>query len=250
MPRSPRAGAPLALAALLVLAACGGGGDGKATSASVSTSTTRRTTTTQRASTTTTTQVCSAAAIDAGASARDTQPVDTDGDGRDDTVTAYTVGDAAHLRVDTATHGSIDTAVETDGPVNPTVLGGADIGGGPGLEVFTTVGSGASVDLVGVFREVGCDLVRLLGPNGVPAAFAIGGSVTHGGGLACENGHLVQLTATSDDGETYQATRTPLTLEGTKLVAGTPETKALHRGADDAEIPAYYTVNCPGLSLG
>jgi hypothetical protein len=248
VPRLPRAGV-LFLAALLVVPAACSGDDG-AKSASVSSSTTRRTTTTRRATTTTTTEVCTAPAVAADATGQVSQPIDTDGDGTDDTVSAYTVGDAAHIRVDTATHGAIDAAIETDGPLTPTIVGGVDIGGGPGLEVFTTVGSGASVDLVGVFTQQGCDLVRLLGPDGVPTTFPIGGSVTHGGGLACEGDRLVELTATSDDGETYQATRLPLTLEGRKLVAGTPEKTELHRGTDDAEIPGYYTLSCPGLSLG
>lgn len=191
---------------------------------------------------------------------------DFDGDGSTDTLTVYGTGTATqpapyHVHIDLgAGHGTADALIvdaATDDTQIVKALGGADITAsagappdGSGAEAFVTTGSGASVALVGVFQLVDCSLARLTGPQGsAPSNFAIGGSVTHLDGLRCDGSsggqHLVQLSATSDDGITYATKETRLTVVGGHLTPDTPIIDTI--SAHDQRLQPFSTLDCPGV---
>lgn len=102
---------------------------------------------------------------------------------------------------------------------------------------FEEVDRGASVAVMGVFD---CD-GRPLTVDGEPAAFPVGGTVTHGEGLRCEADRLIVLSAVSDDGDTYQATETTYEVRHGTLV----RTEAAGRTITAAEVQPYYELDCP-----
>jgi hypothetical protein len=113
------------------------------------------------------------------------------------------------------------------------------------------VGSGASDALVAVFQLVDCTIARLTGPQGQQLSqFPIGGSVTHLDGLRCDGSaggqRLVQLSATSDDGLTYQTSETRL-----QVVSGhlEPENPPLTDSLDatDDQLQRFSTLDCSGV---
>lgn len=103
------------------------------------------------------------------------------------------------------------------------------------------VDRGASVDVVSLFR--GCDLTPVT-IDGTVAALPIGGTVTHGDGLRCDGNRIVVLSATSDDGATYQATATTYQLSGTKLVARGKSVSTFEAQRDSETLRSYYELDC------
>jgi hypothetical protein len=192
---------------------------------------------------------------------------DFNGDGTTDTLTMYGTGTNAqpspyHLQIELGGgKGTVDTVIAdaaTDNNQVVKALGGADITSsaglppdGSGAEAFVQVGSGASDSLVGVFQLIGCALTRLVGPQGTqPSLFAIGGSVTHLDGLRCDGSaggqRLVQLSATSNDGTTYDTKETRLQVQDGKFSAlGPPITGAL--AGSDPSLQAFSTLDCQGV---
>jgi hypothetical protein len=180
---------------------------------------------------------------------------DVDGDGADDRVLAYRRGDGARrLAVDVAAGGTaaVDaSATEVEGPASLSVLGGARLGG-DGETVFALTGAGASVVIVGLFQFVECALARVSFPSSQDVELPVGGGITHGDGIACSDGALVRLSATSTDGETFTATKTRYQVDGNTLIEAGTQTSTLTRAVDDEAINAYYAIDCPALehSLG
>jgi hypothetical protein len=192
---------------------------------------------------------------------------DFDGDGANDSVTVYGTGSVAqpspyHVQVELAgSHGVVDTVINdaaTDNNQVVRALGAADITAsagvppdGSGAELFVQVGSGASVSLVGVFQLIGCALNRLTGPQaGQLSLFAIGGSVTHLDGLRCDGTaggqRLVQLSATSDDGLTYETVETRLQVQSgafSPLFAPIADTV----DGTDPQLQSFSSLACPGV---
>jgi hypothetical protein len=119
-----------------------------------------------------------------------TERADFDGDGALDQVTTYRVGDSPgtwHIRVDTAAGESLDTPLgaiaSPDANVIP--LGGADVDGdGATEELFTVVGSGASVAIVAIHERSGCEIVSAE-IGGAPVTFPVGGSIANIAGVQC-----------------------------------------------------------------
>lgn len=146
-----------------------------------------------------------------------------------------------------ATDPTTTTAAPSCRP-EPTLPPAAD---GSPAEVVATVGDvkiavvdhGASVDVVSLFVAVDCELraVTLLGER---AALPIGGTVTHGDGLACSADAFEVHTATSDDGVTYQTTTTRYRLDGTALVEMDRVAAALEAKDDPGALDAYYRLDC------
>jgi len=195
-----------------------------------------------------------------------TAHADIDGNHRDDTLTVYGTGtDSApapyHLHVDLGSGaGAADTVITDADPTGVTsvkALGGSDItasSGGPpdgsGDEAFVTIGAGASATLVAVFQLRDCHLTRLTGPNSAqPAAFAIGGSVTHLDGLRCDGSaggvRLVQLSAESDDGVTYHTTESRLLVDGGQFVVTGTVNDSI--AANDPRLQPFSSLDCPGV---
>ena len=105
------------------------------------------------------------------------------------------------------------------------------------------VDRGASVEVVSVFRLDGCD-VRQVEVGGQPVAFPVGGTVTHGDGIRCRGDRLVVLSASSDDGETYQATTVTYEVEGTALSEVDRAASTIEAGEDPETLRAYYSLDC------
>ncbi len=162
-----------------------------------------------------------------------TARADLDGDGAGDQVTTYRVGEGDnatwHIRVDTAAGESLDSplteATTADATVQP--LGGADVDGdGFTDELFTVVGSGASVLIVAIHQRVGCELVQVTSA-GAPIGFPIGGGVANIGGLECldtdqngVNNTIVAWSGLADFDEadgTYRMDGVEYELRGTEL---------------------------------
>lgn len=178
---------------------------------------------------------------------------DIDGDGADDRVVSYRLGDGSRVigvdlaRGATATFNLGDA--ELAGPSPLSVLGGIPLA--PDAEtVLAVTGAGASVVIVQLFQLEGCDLVPVTVDNSVLVELPVGGGITHGDGLTCRDETLVQRSATSFDGETFEASETTYRLEGTTLLEVASETSTLTRGPDDDVINSYYTIDCPGLTQG
>lgn len=209
---------------------------------------------------------CSAAAVPGSAVNVTTAEADFDGDGSNDTLTVYGTGSASqpspyHVHVDLgADHGSLDAAIvdaATDGAQVVKALGGAEVTAsaglppdGSGVEAFVAIGSGASDTLVGVFEVTDCTVTRLTGPQGnAPSSFPIGGSVTHLDGLRCDGSaggqRLVALSATSDDGFTYQTKETRLSVVNGHLNPDPPITDTID--AQDPRLQAFSSLDCQGV---
>ena len=209
---------------------------------------------------------CSGAAVPGGAVNVTTAEADFDADGSNDTLTVYGTGSASqptpyHVHMDlSGGHGSVDAPIvdaATDGAQVVKALGGAEISAsaglppdGSGVEAFVAIGSGASDTLVGVFQLTDCTITRLTGPQGnAPSTFPIGGSVTHLDGLRCDGSaggqRLVVMSATSDDGFTYQTKETRLQVASGHLTPDPPVTDTV--GAQDPRLQAFSSLDCQGV---
>lgn len=130
----------------------------------------------------------------------------------------------------------------------PTLPAAAD---GSPAELIATSGDvqiaivdhGASVDVVSLFAETDCTITAIT-LDDAPAAFPIGGTVTHGDGLACRDGRYEVLSATSDDGATYQATSKTYRLDGTALVQVDTAASTIEAKAEPDALGAYYQLDC------
>lgn len=210
---------------------------------------------------------CSGPAVPASAVDVTRADGDFNGDQVTDTLTVYGTGTASepapyHVQIELANSlGRIDDAIvdaATEGAGNVKALGGSDITASAGLppdgsgdEAFVEVGSGASDALVGVFQLVGCTLTRITGPQGqAPSQFAVGGSVTHLDGIRCDGTaggqKLTQLSATSDDGQTYKTTETRLRVESGHFVQDSPPL-ADSIDAGDPTLQGFSNLDCTGV---
>jgi hypothetical protein len=103
------------------------------------------------------------------------------------------------------------------------------------------VDHGASVDVVSLFR--GCNLTPVL-LGGATAALPIGGTVTHGDGMRCTGDRITILSATSDDGATYQATTTTYRLDGADLIEVDKSASTIEAQQDPDALRPYYELDC------
>lgn len=144
---------------------------------------------------------------------------------------------AVVLGVVAACSGDKSAAPATSAPPSTAAAAvGPDVA--TGCFTFEEADRGASVTVYAV-RD--CD-GRPLTIGGSPAALPVGGTVTHGQGLACtDRGALVVKAANSDDGVTYQAVDTTYQIDGTALV----EVDETSSTIDAAEVAPYYELDCP-----
>jgi hypothetical protein len=183
---------------------------------------------------------------------------DLDGDGQPDGVAVYADGTDTspgpwHVLVTLGNgKGRVATTVTDafNGDANQRVaVMGASTISAPGQVLFTSVGTGASATIVGLFVLQGCALERLsIAPGTEPAQLAVGGTVTHLDGLRCADGGLDRMQATSSDGTTYDTTVQRYAVVGTKLTAdGAPTTASI--GGADPTLQSFSALDCPGVSL-
>jgi hypothetical protein len=149
---------------------------------------------------------------------------------------------------DSTTVTSADAPDDCDGadPVPPEAADGspAEIVATSGDLAFAVVDRGASVDVVAIFATVDCAYEPVL-LDREATAFAVGGSVTHGDGIRCDgSGQLTVLSATSDDGATYQATAVTYEVDGTALVETDRQATTIEAGEDPDGLAAYYRLDC------
>jgi hypothetical protein len=108
-------------------------------------------------------------------------------------------------------------------------------------EVWRSVGRGAATDIVELRRIEGCAEVPVLLED-VPAQFAVGGTVLLLQGIRCEDGRVVHLGATSDDGERYATLDLFYELVDGRLVRVDDESGEL--AASDPEVGDYSSFDC------
>lgn len=175
-----------------------------------------------------------------------------DGDGAQDVLRSYRLGaDEWHLRVELAAGGAEELPIPTFGDGAIVVLGGADVDGDGGDEVWAQTGSGASAAIVGLARLADCTLQRVTFAGGDPVEFPVGGSVGNAAGLECEAhidpaSDLTAYTATNTGEVSYEVTATEYTLEGTVLVKGASEVSTATMG--DEAFDRATTFACDDLS--
>jgi hypothetical protein len=180
---------------------------------------------------------------------------DFDGDRTTDTMRVYSGGVNApyHVNVELGnSRGVIDAVIADTTSVDdhdaPKAMGAASIAGaGPGAAAFVALIPGASTQFVAIYEVVGCDLVHLARTDDHSGQFAIGGSVTHQGGLACVADGLTVFSATSSDGVSYDASTVQLQVQDHTLVpTGPPVTGTVT--ATDPAFAAFGTFDCPGVA--
>lgn len=240
-----------AAAALLLLLAVGcSGGDptieaapGTTGRATTTTTTTAAPATTAPASTTATTAGPACPPGDLAAPSGDPTYVGAEVDGLagGDTAYAHLADDGWHLRIDLGDGGTADELLATAPADAARVLGAADLDGDGTDELWVQVGTGAAVTIVGLYDVDGCDLEPVVA-DGVPAAFAIGGTVLLLQGLACGESDVTHLGATSEDGVTYATLDLTYELQDGALVRVGDETGTLT--ADDPALAAYSEFAC------
>ena len=118
----------------------------------------------------------------------------------------------------------------------------AEIVGTSGDVVLAVVDHGASVEVVSLFRGCPPAPLRL---DGAPTAFPVGGTVTHGDGLACRDGGIEVLSATSDDGSTYQTVTRHYELDGDDLVLVDEVAGTIEADEEPDALRAHYEISCP-----
>jgi hypothetical protein len=241
------AAALVALGALLA----GCGDDDEATPAPTTTSEST-TTTTEVTTTTSPPPACGAVVVPEDAEELTEVAGDADGDGTDDALRTYRVGEAWHLQVELAAEGGADLPLPSFGGA-VGIIGGADIDGDGADEVWARTGSGASATIVGLARLVDCELVRVAFASGELAELPIGGSVGTTSGLECREtpddpADLVGYTATLTDGTTYDVAATRFALEGTSLVEQGTDTSTVDALDGDAFLPVT-SFRCGDLVL-
>ena len=131
-------------------------------------------------------------------------------------------------------------------PVPPEAADGlpAELVATDGDLTFAVVDHGASVDVVELYATVDCAYEPVL-LDREATAFAVGGSVTHGDGIRCEDdGRITVLSATSDDGQTYQATTVTYEVDGTAMVEVDRDAATIEAGEDPDGLAAYYRLDC------
>jgi hypothetical protein len=174
---------------------------------------------------------------------------DVDGDGTTDQLTSYFSAGEWHLRVALAAGGGADVplAAAGDGVVN--VLGGTDLDGHAGEEMLVSIGAVENGTLVAMFRYRDCGLVRLLGPDGAPAAFPVGATDTQANGLRCSPPEVLLLQGTSSDGNAFTTTDVTLRLEGDRFVEVGRQAGTLDASADRDRYLDYLQLDCGRLQL-
>ncbi len=185
------------------------------TSTASPTTTTTTTTTTTLPATTSTALACGGSGgLPTGAENHTLAAADVDGDGADDTIHTYTLGDPLAgggwwIQVSFASGGGasmqlLDSAIEFSGSI---AIDGYDINGDGRDEFFAKVGAGASSQLIAVFDVPGCT-IRRPSLNGFDAVFIISGGINFTSGITCtdvdSNGFNDFLT--TRDGERIGAT--------------------------------------------
>ena len=115
--------------------------------------------------------------------------IDMDGDGIDeDAFTWFSPSEGKwHLRVVTPVSSFDDLIVDSDGVFEAAPLGGLQMNGIGGHELFVRTGGGAATQMVGVYTLAGCELVRTTyADGGAVAGWLEGGTVANISAFSCD----------------------------------------------------------------
>ena len=192
---------------------------------------------------------CPAVAAAPSAASVTNDEADVDGDGAQDQLATYMVGDQWHLRVALAAGGGVDVPLASAGDGTVNVLGGIDIDAKKGDEVVVAVGNVDAGTLVGMLRFHDCTLTRILGPDGQPAAFPVGATATTANGLRCQPPGVVVLQGTSSDGNSFATTDVTLHLEGDRFVEVSRQPGTVDATAQRDKYLDYLQLDCGKLQL-
>lgn len=188
---------------------------------------------------------------------------DLTGDGRDDTIITYAVGDADRptflLRIEAASGYVVEVPLDgasASADVRP--LGAASFGGDRDV-AFVIEGAGASGINVGLWAlhdlaDQPCALAPVSGPDHADArTFAIGGSTGHASNMACEDRTgddepelvVVEAQADGDGGYTWRESAWSWPDGGELLGAGVADGTV----AELSELSSRFGADCPGVDL-
>ena len=181
-----------------------------------------------------------------------TVSIDMDGDGIDeDAFTWFSPSESAwHLRVVTPVSSFDDLIVDSDGVFEAAPLGGLQMNGIGGDELFVRTTGGASTQTVGVYTLAGCELVRTtyVG-SGEPAGWLEGGTVANISAFDCDSdeGTIAQRFASvaglTDEGEPvgWDVTVDVHALTGSEW---SPRPGPPDMGVPGAEPPFFAEMSC------
>jgi hypothetical protein len=132
---------------------------------------------------------------------------------------------------------AVTTSTTTSTTATTTAVGTTGTTACPpeGEPLWRPAGSGASTDIYELRVVVDCEEVAV-------RQFAVGGTVRELRGVRCEDGRVVDLVATSEDGRVYSTAATTYELRGTELVEVDRSTGELP--ADDPALRAYQAFDC------
>ena len=188
---------------------------------------------------------------------------DLTGDGRDDTIITYAIGDADNpafrLRIDAASGYVVEVPLDDASAIaDVRPLGAASFGGDRDV-AFVIEGSGASGVNVALWAlhdqpDAPCALLPVTVPDHtVPRTFAIGGSAGQASSLACEDDTgdgeteliVTEAEADGDGGYTWRQSAWTWPDGGELLGAGVAEGTV----ADLSDLTAQLGADCPGVDL-
>jgi hypothetical protein len=152
-----------------------------------------------------------------------------------------TTAEATTTSEATTTTTAAPTTTSCAVPAGDDQVGAVDLDGDGVEERWYYVDSGAAVDIFELRRVNGCEEVPVL-LDGFPAQFAAGGTVLLLQGVRCEDGVVVHLGATSEDGETYATLDLRYELRDGSLVRVGDRSGQLT--VSDPELPDYSTFDC------
>jgi hypothetical protein len=159
-----------------------------------------------------------------------------DGEAAAPTTSAPTTTATATTTTATTSPSTTATTCPPDGPATAVDLDADGVD-----ELLVPAGSGAAVDIVELHRLDGCDEVAVT-LGGLPAQFAVGGSVLQLEGLRCGDGTLEHRSATSADGDTYATVDVVYELQDGALVEVDRRTGELP--ASDPALLDYARLDC------
>ena len=133
------------------------------------------------------------------------------------------------------------TTTTTCAPPGGDVVATVDLDGDGIDERWVPAGQGASVDILRLERLDACASVPVT-LDGFPAEFAIGGTVLLLQGVRCEDGLVVHLGATSDDGVSYDTLDLLYELRDGELIRVDDRTGNLD--AEDPVLQDYSSFTC------
>jgi hypothetical protein len=183
---------------------------------------------------------------------------DIDGDGRPDTATVVTVGNAettssfqlvVHLtRLGTQTVPFTATSARLMPPHGPVIIGAADAAHDGHAEIFVQVDSGCCTEFWTIFRLVNGQVKQMI-MAGHPVRIAVGGTVMNNAGFSCAGADLVVYAyQAGTTAGTFLASRETYRWAGAALVLASRQQTTIRGTAHDPALATYSGVTCGGLS--